>query len=131
MTRNAPAQSRASGYVSPHISQSGVPHAPAARQLAVVPSYFTNVTSARSLAAASKHLTLRGALSSHAWSVLVPRVSAPPLSGELRRAGTDFKAFWAAWAVSAHSRAGAHVVGMAAQAIMRDVDAITTTCPKR
>jgi hypothetical protein len=66
-------------------------------------------------------------------SDLVPDVKSPPISRELQRIEADYQTFWAAWAwagaTSSHPAASARAVGTAARTTIRDIHAITTTCP--
>lgn len=128
----------------------------AARQLALIPSHFTAVTTPHGLTAADKQLaatdkkfatlssTVRARLPalpasrSRSTSVtfeseLVPNVKSPPLSRELQRIEADYQAFWAAWvwagAANSHRAASARAVGTAARTTIRAIHAITTTCP--
>ncbi len=104
----------------------------AARQLARIPSHFTAVTTPRSLATADQQLGLPTATSSTSStfeSYLIANVKSPTLNRELRRVEADYRTFFAAWATSGHSAASARATGAAAQNTMRDIHAITTTCP--
>ena len=103
----------------------------AARQLALIPSHFTAVTTPRSLATADQQLGLPTATSSTSSTIesyLIPNVKSPTLNRELRRIETDYRTFFAAWATSTHSAASARATGVAAQNTIRDIRAITTTC---
>jgi hypothetical protein len=105
----------------------------AARQLGLIPSHFRAVTSPHSLTAAYKQLGLptpTSSTSSTFESYLIPNVKSPTLNRELQRIEDDYKTFWAAWATSNHSAANARAVGTAARTIIRDIHAITTTCPE-
>jgi len=105
----------------------------AARQLALIPSHFTAVTTPRSLTTADQQLGLptpTSSTSSTFESYLIPNVKSPTLNRELQRIEDDYKTFWAAWATSNHSAANARAVGTAARTIIRDIHAITTTCPE-
>jgi hypothetical protein len=99
----------------------------AARELALIPSHFTGVTTPRSLAAAGRQLTHHTGANSQSY--LVPIPSTPPLSRELRQAEADYETFWAALAASSRTAASAPAVGTAAQDTMRDIHAVTATCP--
>ena len=103
----------------------------AARQLALIPSHFTAVTTPRSLTTADQQLGLPTPTSSTGStfeSYLIPNVRSPALNRELRRVEADYRTFFAAWATSSHSAASARAIGAAAQNTMRDIHAITTIC---
>jgi hypothetical protein len=129
----------------------------AARQLARIPSHFTAVATPHSLTTADKQLaatdkqfakfssTVRARLpalpanrnsstSVTFESELVPNVKSAPLSHELQRIEADYQKFWAAWAwagaANSHRAANARAVGTAARTTIRDIHAITTTCPE-
>ena len=67
-------------------------------------------------------------------SELVRNVKSPPLNRGLRRIEADYQTFWAAWAwagaTHSHPAASARAVGAAARTTIRDIHAITTTCPE-
>jgi hypothetical protein len=88
------------------------------------------VITPHSLTAADKQLGLPTATSSTFESYLIPNVKSPTLNHELRRIEADYKTFWAAWATSNHSAASARAVGTTARTTIRDIQAITTTCPE-
>lgn len=96
----------------------------AIRQIALVTSHFTGVTSSRDLAAAFKQLARDGVLTGSAQSYLV-MVKNPTLSQKLRLVETDYQAFWAA---TRHLKPRPQAVAAAAQKTTRDIRAIRATC---
>lgn len=100
----------------------------AVRQIALVTSHFTGVTTARGLAAAFGQLAQEVAASGSFQSGLVGPSTPPRLSDELRQVSADYEAFWAQ---TRNAKPRPLAVAAAAQKTMRDIRALRTTCPGR